>query len=477
MDIRFLHTRAIKIAILALLGFIILPHSAQAFTFHKNFIISDSEMRDENSLSLLGISNFLKEKGSALASYVTTNVAGEVADAAQIIYETAQTYDLNPKVLLVMSQKESSAITSPELSSAITDWTLGYAVCDGCSKEDPQVLAYKGLAKQFDAAGSRITNSYLADLEEHGYTISGWGPGISKTTIDGIEVTPSNNATAALYTYNPCVGAYGGGDARYGCNSLFAKLWSEWFPSLRYPNGSLLQDGATGAIYLIRDGQKILFENQSALVSSYSADKVIPVSSVVLEQYERGGTIRLPNYAIVRSPAGTIYLLVDGVLRGFTSQKAFAQFGYNPEEVIDVSWKDLKGYTEGDPLTAKDLNPQGVLLQNNTTGGIVYIDSDGVRHEIWDKQILFARFGTDIPRSASPAEINKYTAGKPLTFPDGELVTSPQNHSVYVIANGRKRAFTSKDDFDVLGYKWDQIRLTSDAALRLHPTGSPIKTP
>lgn len=449
-------------------------NSAQAFTFQKNFILSDHEFRDSNSLSLKGIKNFLIEKGGVLQDYVTTNVSGETVSAAEIIYDTAQTYDLNPKVLLVLAEKESSAITGTSLNSYIMDWTLGYAVCDGCSKDDPNVAKYSGLAKQFDAAGDRIANSYLADLKDHGSTISGWGPSIPKTTIDGIEVTPVNDATAALYTYNPCVGAYGGGDSRYGCNSLFAKLYYAWFPALKYPNGSLLQDGATGAIYLIRDGNKFLFENKAALLSSYSMNQVIPVSTVVLEQYEKGGNISFPNHSLVGIPDGTIYLVVDGMIRPFSSKRVFKYFGYNPEEVTQVKTKDITGWPIGKPLTLKDSSPTGVLLQNMTTGGITYVDSEGVRHDIWDKQILLARFGQQSAVPATTQEINEYASGNPLTFPDGTLVTATGNSSVYVIANGKKRPFKSKADFDTLGYKWELIRTSTSAVLKLHPTGTPI---
>lgn len=448
--------------------------SVSAFTYQKNFILTDHEFRDSDSLSLKGIQNFLIEKGGVLKDYVTTDVSGETATAAEIIYDTAQAYDLNPKVLLVMAEKESSAITGTSLNSYIMDWTLGYAVCDGCSKDDPNVAKYAGLAKQFDAAGNRIANSYLADLEDHGSTISGWGPGIPKTTIDGIEVTPVNNATAALYTYNPCVGAYGGGDSRYGCNSLFAKLYYGWFPTLKYPNGSLLQDGATGAIYLIRNGEKFLFENKAALLSSYSMDQVIQVSTVVLEQYEKAGNISFPNHSIIQIPDGTIYLVVDGTIRPFSSKRVFKYFGYNPEEVIQVKAKDLSSWTIGTPLTLKDSNPTGVLLQNMSTGGIVYVDSEGIRHDIWDKQILLARFGNASYLPATSEEIKEYTAGSPLTFPDGTLVMAKGGSSVYVIANGKKRPFKSKTDFDTLGYKWELIRTTTPAVLKLHPTGVAI---
>lgn len=445
---------------------------AQAFTFDKNNLITDSELTNWKYMSVKGVQNFLEEKGSALATYSTTDVDGTERTAAQIIRRASKRYELNPMLFLVMAQKESSAITRSEMSDFMTNWTLGFGCFPNCASAE----SYRGLANQVDSAGYQFKYGYLEDLLSRGYTISGWGPGITKTTSDGIDVTPVNNATAALYTYNPWVGAYGGGDSRYGANSAFAKLWQEWNPAtIRYPNGTLIQVG--GTVYLIEGGKKRAFTSYAALVSNYDPNDIIIVPSLVGDQYEDGPQISFPNYSILRNPAGTVLLFVDGGLRGFASQEALRQTGVNPEEIRDVKWREVNKLPEGDPITAKTEYPTGALLQNTSTGAVFYISPEGTKHPIWDRVVMENRFPGKTVQPASPAHLQQFKKKKPLTLEDGTLVRSADSASVYVIANGRKRPFKSAKAFETYGYQWNNIIVVPQQVLDLHPQGSFIRMP
>lgn len=444
---------------------------AEAFTFDKNTIITDGELENAAYLSTKGVQSFLEEKGSILATTRVSDTDGVEKSVASVITSVSKTYELNPMMFLVMAQKESSAITSSVSSYAIDNWILGYGRCDSCSEE--QAAPYRGIARQFRSAADRIRNGYLADLDATGTTISGWGVGKTKTTIDGIDVTPSNKATAALYTYNPCVGAYGGGFQQFGCNSAFAKIWQEWNPTItRYPNGTLLQISNT--VYLIQKGKKRAFTSRGALATNYNLNQVIPVPSIVGEQYEDGVPISYPNYSLLRNPKGTIYLLVDGKKRGIASQEVFRQFGFNPEEVIDARWSEISAIPEGKSITLNDSIPQGLLLQDSSTGAVSYIDPRGNRHDIWSRIVLENRFNSQQPTVAEKKDINAYTQSTPLKLKDGTLVRTKKGSSVFMISNGKRRAFDSRATFDQLGYQWSQITIVPPSILKIHPKGKLI---
>lgn len=456
-----------------LIFFTVVP-VAHAFTFDKNLLITDHELENSSYLTTKGIESFLQEKGSVLASYSASDADGHTKTVAQIIHSVAAEYDLSPMLFLVMAQKESSAITSSDMTYAIENWILGYGRCDGCSEE--QAAPYRGIWNQFRSAADRIRNGYLEDLQKKGTTISGWGPNISKTTIDGIEVTPKNDATAALYTYNPCVGAYGGGFVEYGCNSAFQKIWQEWNPSVKYPNGTLLQ--INGVVYLIQRGEKRAFTSKGALLSSYDTNDIISATTVVGEQYPEGTPISYPNYSLLRSARGTIYMYVNGYKRGFVSQAAFKKFGFNPEEILDLSSKDIDVIPEGKSITEQMVYPQGALLQNRSTGAISYIDAGGIRHDIWSRTVLDNRFPSHRTIIVEDSKaIGAFTAGDPLLLQDGTIVTSKKSKKVFVIANGKKRPFRSRAAFENYGYQWQNILRVSKAVLRMHQTGAAMKSP
>ncbi|OIO49010.1 MAG: hypothetical protein AUJ34_01970 [Parcubacteria group bacterium CG1_02_41_12] len=439
----------------------------QAAQFNANNIISDYELEDYTSLSQDSVQRFLESKGSFLARF--TEVINNVRKtAAQIIYEESQLYRINPKVILAMLQKEQSLITSASPSQNQLDWATGFAVCDSCSKSDPTIQQYKGFYNQVSLFAEKVQNNYLRDLKSLGKTYTGWGRGRTKTTIDRFEITPVNNATAVLYTYNP----WRGSDTGVGANYNFWKIWNRYFVR-NYPDGTLLQEQGEQGVWLLQNEKRRPFKTRAALYSRYDASRIIQVSKNELETYEVGPSIEFANYSLLRAPYGTIYLLVDDAIRGIESMEVFRTIGFNPEEVIDVEEKDLALYTIGANITLASAYPTGALLQDNKTGAVFFVQ-DGKRYGLIDRSIMNLRFKNQKPLPIHPDELNQYAYAAPLKLQDGTIITSPESSSVYVISAGKRRPVISGEAFEKLGFKWDNIHEVPQKVVDLHPLGDPL---
>ncbi|MFA6197616.1 MAG: hypothetical protein WC734_00470 [Patescibacteria group bacterium] len=457
-----------KIIILLFVGAFIMPAPMLAATFRPGYLISDDDLMNANTMSSARIQKFLETKGSALATMKFDTLTGKKS-AADVIYDAGKYWGISPKYLLVRMQVEQSLVTDSNPTQKQIDYATGFACPDssGCNP------AYKGFFNQVNwAAKSLRGDYYLGGIAKNGTTISGWGPMITKQTLDGISVTPMNAATAVLYTYTPWVGKWGGGRQDVGGSSLVWKKYEEWFATA-YPDGTLLQVKGNPAVYLIQFGTKRAFWSKSAFTANYTSKNVIQVPQQELDKYPDGKPIRFSEYSILGGPDGSMYLILNGQKRLIESQEVFRQLGYNPEEVITVTEADLKDYTNGTNITLNSIYPTGALLQSKQTGGIVFVEN-GVRHAIWSKEIMQSRFPKTKVIRIDESEIAGYAAGDPVKFKDGELVTSPNSKSVYVISDGLKRPIGSMDAFNQLGYKWKNIIKTSDKALEMHPTGDPI---
>ncbi len=113
-------------------------------------------MQDYTSWSRDDIQRFLDSKGSYLRTYQDYDENNAFLPAADIIYNAAQTYHINPKFLLVTLQKEQSLVTDDSPTDRQLNWATGYAVCDGCDLSDPKVTKYKGFGKQVAGAAGNI---------------------------------------------------------------------------------------------------------------------------------------------------------------------------------------------------------------------------------------------------------------------------------------------------------------------------------
>lgn len=444
-----------KVLFITLLILLLTPNLALAATFNPNNIIADNDLVDSQTMSTARIQKFLQDKGGSLANYQINDPWGNLKTAAQIIFDASQYYIINPQFLLVTLQKEQSLITDPTPSQDQLDWATGFGVCDSCSKDDPAIQQYKGFFNQVNWTARR--NRYYID------TAGQWNFQVGGTyLIDGVSVTMENQATVNLYTYTPHL---------HG-NQVFWTLWTKWFTK-KYPDGSLLQVQGQPGVYLIQYGLKRPFFSKAALVSRFDLKKIIFVSKNDLDAYETGLPIKFPNFSLLRSPAGKIYLIDNDQKRYIESPEVFRQIGFNQDEVINVTDQDLASYTDGQTISLKSVYPIGVLLQSKQTGGISYVEN-GVKHSIMSKEILKSRFPNDKWITVDEASIGQYQIGEPVKFKDGDLVSYRGASSVYVISNGERRPIASKAVFDSLGYQWSNIIWTTERAVLVHEPGEII---
>lgn len=440
---------------LALLSAIFLPLQT-ALAFDPNYILSDEELQDANAMDLNQIQAFL-ERGY-LADFRTEDHTGRTRYAADIIWRTAQQHNINPKFLLVLLQKEQSLVEDDDPTQKQLDWAAGYAVCDHCSMNDPVIQRWKGFGKQVNSAALQFTEGYLQDIYKYGYTAGKYGPGIT-VTIDGERVTPMNAATAAMYAYTPHL---------HG-NQNFVAIWNRWF-GREYPSGSLLQAVGQDGVWLIERGYRRPITSASALSSRFNPDLIIPVSATVLEQFPVGNPISFPNYSLLRDETGKISLLVDDELRHITSMETFRKIGFSEDQLVNITNEEASFYAAGEPITLTTLHPQGLLLQLKDSGAVFYVE-DGIRHPIFDRTILDARFPDAIPTPAMPVDVEQYLEGGPVTLPDGYLVRAPEDPAVFVISEGQRRLIPSESVFTSYGYRWENVHVVPEFILNLHPLG------
>jgi len=265
------------------------PAHATLAGFAAGNIMSDAVMGAANTMTVAQIQAFLDSKNacnkpvssgnssgipvvvtSASSAYLSTNsavtyqITGGVPgtkngtflclrnstfngqSAAQIIYNVAQQYQINPQVLIVLLQKEQGLITDTSPNSNQYKIATGY----GCPDTAACNTTYYGFQNQL----SNAANLFRTVLN------GGWSNYPAYTTVyvqynptascGGSNVYISNYATSALYRYTPyqpnaavlanppgsvvACGAYG--------NSNFYSFFTDWFGSTQTPSQTPVLD-------------------------------------------------------------------------------------------------------------------------------------------------------------------------------------------------------------------------------------------
>ncbi len=237
--------------------------------FDPGNIISDAVFFDGLAMDAGAIQDFLNLRGSGctvgtdgspcLKNYRmnTTDRAGDSLcggyrgayneSAATVIARVAATCQVNPRVLLVLLQKEMGLVTATNPTAKKYERAAGYACPDtangGC---DP---TYAGLQNQLYRSAWQYQR-YAAVPGNYQYkagrnNIIGWHPngGCGSSTV-----YIANQATAGLYIYTPyrpnqaaLNAGYGTGD---GCSSYgnrnFWNYFTDWFGSTQSSEGAAL---------------------------------------------------------------------------------------------------------------------------------------------------------------------------------------------------------------------------------------------
>ncbi|MBI2645281.1 hypothetical protein HYW94_03870 [Candidatus Uhrbacteria bacterium] len=445
--------RVISLGIL--ISFLLSPSMAFGLNFDPNNVISDAVFFKSDDMTSAEIQAFLERKGSGLANYTTTDTDGETRFASEIISHAATQNGINPKVLLVLLQKEQSLIENATPSQYNYDWATGFAICDSCSPADPQVIAYKGFGVQVQKAAWR-KKYYTQNPQEFQFRA-----GESKY-VDGLNVIPANLATAALYNYTPHIKG----------NFSFWKLWTRYFEKF-YPDDTLLQAEGLDDIWLIQDGKRKRFSSLGVFLSRFSQKNIITVSLQDLLKYEIESPIKFHQYSLLKSAKGGVFLYMNEKKYAIPSKKIFKSLGYNPEEVIPASEQDLKEIPTIGLISEAAANPIGELMQDTKTGGVYYVQQN-IKHPILERTVLSTNFAYQKIRKKTQKTLALFETGDPVLFADGTLVREIGSTTVFIISHGQKRPFVSENIFTTLGYQKERVMETNGKTLALHPFGDAV---
>ena len=185
-------------------------------TYDKNTILCDHDFAFTNSLSEAEIQAIFGSHNSFFKDYVDPVTSQR---ASWIIADRAQHYQISSRVLLAKMQAESSSVWAyRDMNEHIdnkagidmgtrAEWVLFYGWSD--TTIYPQ---YKGFYSQVDNAAKSLSEWFSNPSSK------GWTVGQPHLVSDG-TVTPTNQATAALYIYTPWISS----------NELLYNVWKMMF--------------------------------------------------------------------------------------------------------------------------------------------------------------------------------------------------------------------------------------------------------
>jgi len=233
--------------------------------------------------------------------------------AAQIIYNTAQKYQINPQVLIVLLQKEQGLVTDTWPLPSQYRTATGY----GCPDTAACDSTYYGFTNQLTWAATM----YRAVLNQSstwyspyvlGNNFVQWNP---NSSCGGSTVNIQNLSTVALYDYTPYQPNQASLDAGYGgpvtCGSYgnrnFYLYFTDWFGSTK--QSFLVRTPDSPTYYLLTNSKKYAIPNGDILYAYGIQNTPLGiVSDTYLNTVSDGGILN----TIFTIPGDSTTYLADG---------------------------------------------------------------------------------------------------------------------------------------------------------------------
>ena len=192
-------------------------------TFDKQRIMDDAFFVASESVGEAEVQRFLERTPYGSRCFLADERIDGRTAAAEIV-AGARSEGINPVVLLARMQVEKSLISKTSRpSSRSVDYAFGCGCPDGRAC-DP---AYRGLRRQVACAARTLRRHFDGSMAG----TSPWVMGRSKRTLDRVRVTPSNHATASLYSYTPWVlSGRGGNWLVWNVTTKFARGFAQLGP-------------------------------------------------------------------------------------------------------------------------------------------------------------------------------------------------------------------------------------------------------
>ena len=118
-----------------------------------------------------------------------------------------------------------------------------------------------------------------------------------------------------------------------------------------YVTGALLQDITTGGVYYVENGEKAPLLDKSLLTYKFRNQKLVRVSTKILNAYPTISPILFGDGTLLKTDSHpSVYLISNGQKRPFANETIFKELGYKAENIITASSKLLYQYPLGEAI-------------------------------------------------------------------------------------------------------------------------------
>jgi len=243
---------------------------------------------------------------------------------------------------------------------------------------------------------------------------------------------------------------------------------------ITHVDGTLIKGSSTPEIYVLEGGKKRHIPSVEVFRSWFYWDDVVTVTQTEVNTYENGSELTFYPGSLIKANTEPNVYVIDGTTRKhINSASVFLDLGYDWSDIIVVSSSEKDKYSESDKISTAGSHVNGTIIKTQNASAIYMLDGGKKRH-IPNPEVYLSRYDWSQIVIISDNEMSNYAEGERLGFRPGSLAKSNVAAAVYVITDTTKRKISSAQTFLNLGYRWENIIVTTAEELNNYTNGEDI---
>jgi hypothetical protein len=227
----------------------------------------------------------------------------------------------------------------------------------------------------------------------------------------------------------------------------------------------IYQANGLAKIYRIQAGSRQVFESlANFLQQGGSYDKLASIAPSQLDIFSETRFLKYPDGSLVRVNGQPEIFLIEGGKRRHLNVSV-KEFGKLGFDFASVREITVDEATNYPEGAAIKYGPDKALLSD---GEKVFYIENGKKHWVSSSQLFnVLKFKWSNIKQA-PQELAQYLEGSFMAYPNGTLFREEGKQTVYLVSGGQKKEFVSVQSFLTSGFKWSKIISVQPAEAALY---------
>jgi len=239
-------------------------------------------------------------------------------------------------------------------------------------------------------------------------------------------------------------------------------------------NKDLIKKPGSGTYLYQNNTKHLIFSTEIFDSYNYKEEDIKVIDALTFDSFPTGNYVAIKNGTLVKTSSdSTVYIIEGGKKRKISNPGDLLAQGYTPDKIKIISQVTLDLHPTGlDYFVSSTSSFESIISLVRASGTQIYLVKNNIKYPFVNSEIFDSyNYNYSNVQIVNQETLNSLPTGENILINSGTLIRSSLSPNIYIIEDGKKRKILDTAVFFRSGYKWNDIRIVSQATVDMHLNG------